>query len=259
MAGTIATDRSSPGIAVVTITHPGKKNALTEAMWQQLAETFRQLAHDPDLRAVVITGSNGDFAAGGDLSEFPTVRATFDRALHYHEAAVRPALLAIRDCPVAVIAAVEGACVGGGLEIALLCDWIIAAENARFGAPVGKLAFAVYPGELELLANRLPRAILARMLLECHLLPPEPLAKVVVVAEVTPAGTALTHALAAAKRAAAADPAASRAHKSWLNRLTTPGAPLLSENERFSGAMWAESSTHRERLAAFLAKNASPT
>jgi hypothetical protein len=61
------------------------------------------------------------------------------------------------------------------------------------------------------------------------------------------------------KRAAAADPAASRAHKSWLNRLTTPGAPLLSENERFSGAMWAESSTHRERLAAFLAKNASPT
>lgn len=250
MSGEVHTDRPRPEVALVTLCHPGKKNAISEAMWQELAALFRGLADDPTLRAVVITGSDGDFAAGGDLSEFPTVRATRARALQYHEEAVRPALLAIRDCPVAVIAAVEGACVGGGLEIALLCDWIVAAETARFGVPVAKLAFAVYPGELELIAQRLPRAILARMLLACELLPPQPLAGVGVVVEITAPGAAL----AAAERVAAADPAASRAHKAWLNRLSEPGNLPLREAERHTGAHWAESPTHRARLAAFLNK-----
>lgn len=254
MLGTVFQQRDPSHVAVVTLAHPGKKNAINEAMWRQLAACFAELAQDDGVAAIVITGAEGDFAAGGDLSEFPTVRANRARAALYHEAAVRPALLAIRDCPKPVIAAVEGACVGGGLEIALLCDWIIAAENARFGAPVAKLGFAVYPGEMELIAPRLPRALLARMLLEGALLPTASLVAAGVVAESVAPGAALAAAYAAAERIAALPRKAVAAHKTWLARLMQNPTPL-SEQERQQGLCWVDDPEHWALLRRFLGQS----
>jgi enoyl-CoA hydratase/carnithine racemase len=251
MRGAVMVQCDACGVALVTLSHPGKKNAIDEAMWRQLATSFAELAQDDAVRAIVITGADGDFAAGGDLSEFPVVRANRARAAAYHEGAVRPALLAIRDCPKPVIAAVEGACVGGGLEIALLCDWIVAAENARFGAPVAKLGFAVYPGEMELIAPRLPRALLARMLLEGALLPTASLVAAGVVTDSVAPGSALTVARAAAERIAARPHRAVAAHKAWLARLTQNPAPL-SEEERQQGLLWVDDPEHWALLRRFL-------
>ncbi len=241
---------ANPRVAVVTLSQPEKKNALSEVMWRQLAEALDALAADESLAAAVITGAGSDFAAGGDLSEFPTVRADRERASRYHEEAVRPALLALRDFPLPLIAAVEGACVGGGLEIAALCDWVIAAQNAYFGAPIARLSFAMYPGELELIAARLPRPILARLLLGAELLPPTALAASGWIAAIVAPGEALPTALEHAQRLAQLDPRVARAHKALLARIAT-GTPLSPE-ERLAGLAWVEDAAHRAALAKFL-------
>ena len=117
------------GIATVTLHNPGKLNAVNAAMWRGLSSALKRVADTPEVRCVILRGAGDDaFAAGGDIEEFLTVRATVDDALHYHEELVANALDAIRNCAVPTVAAIRGACIGGGLEIAGCCDIRIAGE-----------------------------------------------------------------------------------------------------------------------------------
>lgn len=110
------------GVAVVTLRRPEKHNALTAALLAGLEAAFRDLAGDPDLRAVVLTGVDPAFCAGLDLQELESRPAAFGPT----------ALQAVRELQVPLIAAVNGAAVTGGLELALACDWRLASERARF-------------------------------------------------------------------------------------------------------------------------------
>ena len=107
------------GIATLSLSNPDKLNAVDAGMWRGLQARMTAINADPEVRCVVLRGA-GDkaFAAGGDIEEFLTVRATVDDALHYHEDLVAAALDAVRACPVPTVALIQGACVGGGLEIA---------------------------------------------------------------------------------------------------------------------------------------------
>ena len=143
-------------IATVTLFNPDKLNALNALMWRRLRETMSELAADEALRCVILRGEGLVFAAGGDLEEFRTARATVDLALAYHEA-VGAALAAIESCPHPPVAAILGPCVGGGLEIACACDLRIAGEGAQFGAPIMKLGFSMLPArEAKFQARRAP-------------------------------------------------------------------------------------------------------
>jgi len=148
MPGTIRTTRDG-GLAIVTLNNPDKLNAVDAQMWRDLSSAMAELTDEPEVACVLLKG-DGDkaFAAGGDIEEFLTVRATVDDALHYHEGLVAAALEAIRTCPIPTVAAIQGACIGGGLEIAGCCDIRIAGESARFGAPINRLGFSMYPGEM---------------------------------------------------------------------------------------------------------------
>jgi hypothetical protein len=136
-------------IATVTLSNPGKLNAIDFAMWQQLARTFSDLSADDRVRCVVLRGDGGQaFAAGGDIGEFLTRRDTLDHALIYHGQA-GAALQAVFDCRHPTIALIQGACIGGGLEIAAQCDLRICGESSRFGVPINRLGFSMYPAEME--------------------------------------------------------------------------------------------------------------
>ncbi|MDP3515490.1 MAG: enoyl-CoA hydratase/isomerase family protein, partial [Sulfuritalea sp.] len=156
-------------IATVTLFNPDKLNALNAAMWRKLRATMAELAADESLRCIVLRGEGMVFAAGGDLEEFRSARATVDLALAYHEA-VGEALAAIESCPQPTLAAILGPCVGGGLEIACACDLRIAGEGAKFGAPIMKLGFSMYPGELAGLLRLAGPAVAKEILLEGRLL-----------------------------------------------------------------------------------------
>ena len=125
------------GIAYVTFNRPQARNALTFAMYERLAEICAIANEDRSIRAMLLTGA-GDkaFAAGTDISQFRAFDKPQD-ALDY-EARIDRALGALERCRVPTIAAVRGACTGGGAGIAVCCDLRIAAGNARFGFPVAR-------------------------------------------------------------------------------------------------------------------------
>src|SRR5690606_27737870 len=106
--------RVEGAVATVMLDHPGRLNAITVAMWGELARIFERLSADDSLRCVVIRGAGGHFAAGADIREFPRVRADQDSVMAYHRQTLAPALRAVVDCVHPVVAAIEGVCVGGG-------------------------------------------------------------------------------------------------------------------------------------------------
>jgi enoyl-CoA hydratase/carnithine racemase len=238
-------------IATVTLFNPDKLNALNARMWSRLRETFAELAADENLRCVILRGEGAAFAAGGDLEEFKTARADVDSALAYHEA-VGEALAAIESCPHPTVAAILGPCVGGGLEIACACDLRIAGEGAKFGAPIMKLGFSMYPGELAGLLRLAGPALAKEILLEGRLLPAAEAYAKGLLTRVVPDAEVFAEAQAAAARIAAGAPLVARWHKQWIARLMD-GRPLTDEEKRASFA-FLESADYAEGLAAFLEK-----
>jgi len=125
------------GIATLTLNRPDKRNALTFAMYEGLAEFCRAAKHDTGLKAVIVTGAGGKaFAAGTDISLFRDFEGAAD-GLAY-EAKMDGILSDIEACPVPMIAAIAGACTGGGAAIAGVCDVRIASPDMRFGFPIAR-------------------------------------------------------------------------------------------------------------------------
>jgi enoyl-CoA hydratase/carnithine racemase len=240
-------------IATVTLFNPEKLNALNAAMWRRLREVMGELAADASLRCVIVRGEGPVFAAGGDLEEFRTARADVDRALAYHEA-VGAALAAIESCPHPTLAAILGPCVGGGLEIACACDLRIAGDSARFGAPIMKLGFSMYPGELAGFLKLAGPAVAKEILLEGRLLSAaEAYAKGLLTRMVADAELE-REAQATAARIASGAPLVARWHKQWIARLME-NRPLSLEEKRASFA-FLDTQDYAEGLAAFLEKRA---
>jgi Enoyl-CoA hydratase/carnithine racemase len=125
------------GIARVTFNRPQARNALTFAMYERLAEICAEVDASPAVRAMLLTGA-GDkaFAAGTDISQFRAFETPED-ALAY-EARIDRVLGALERCRVPTIAAIAGACTGGGAGIAAACDLRIGAANAKFGFPIAR-------------------------------------------------------------------------------------------------------------------------
>ena len=125
------------GIVLVTLNRPQARNALTFPMYEGLARLCAGASGDDAVRAIVITGAGEKaFAAGTDISQFTEFR-TAEQALAY-EAKIDRILTAIEDCQKPTIAAIAGACTGGGAAIAAVCDLRIGAANARFGFPIAR-------------------------------------------------------------------------------------------------------------------------
>lgn len=142
----------SESIATVTINRPQRKNAVTGDMWAQLAETFRSLSADSDVRCVVITGAGGEFCSGADLS----ARSASGKQVHQLAAMrhVNDAALSLHRMPQPTIAKVRGVAVGAGCNMALGCDLVVASETARFSEIFAKRGLSVDFGGSWLLPRR---------------------------------------------------------------------------------------------------------
>jgi len=239
-------------IATLTLNNPGKLNAIDLGMWLQLAENMAELAVDRDIRCIVLRGSGNDaFAAGGDLEEFLSARATLEQALHYHTQ-VATALNAIADCPQPTVALIQGACIGGGLEIAGACDLRICNESARFGAPINRLGFSMYPGEMESLLKLAGAAVLKEILLEGRILNASEAYEKGLVTRVVPDSQVVDEAYASARRICAGAPLVVGWHKQWIRRLQS-GKPL-DDTEKAASFAFLDTEDYREGLAAFFEK-----
>ena len=241
------------GVATLTLSNPGKLNAINADMWRQLHAHMDTIAEDADLRCVIIRGHDETaFAAGGDIEEFLTVRATVDDALHYHETLVASALDAIRQCPIPTVAAIQGACIGGGLEIAGCCDIRIAGASARFGAPINRLGFSMYPGEMAGLLALAGPAVLLEILLEGRIFDAHEAMQKGLLSRVVDDERVIDEALACARRISAGAPLVARWHKQWVRRLADP-APL-TDAEKHAAFAFLDTQDYAEGLSAFLEK-----
>jgi enoyl-CoA hydratase/carnithine racemase len=140
----IAVRVDASGVATVTLERPAKRNAVTLAMWREIAARFRAFAGEPEIRVVVLSGSGGNFCAGADISEFGTTRTGVEDGAAY-EHAVDGCTEAIMALPKPTIAAIAGFCVGGGCGLAMACDFRIADRTARFGIPAARLGIVYGP------------------------------------------------------------------------------------------------------------------
>jgi enoyl-CoA hydratase/carnithine racemase len=249
--GTVDLSRAGE-IATLTLNNPDKLNAIDLGMWVGLARHMRELGADDEVRCVVLAGA-GDaaFAAGGDLEEFLVARATLAQALHYH-GKVAAALEAIADCPHPTVALIHGACIGGGLEIAAACDLRICGETAKFGAPINRLGFSMYPGEMAGLLQLAGPAVVKEILLEGRILSAREAYEKGLVTRVVPDHQLGDEAYATARRICGGAPLVAGWHKQWISRLLD-GRPL-SEAEKAASFAFLETEDYKEGLAAFLEK-----
>lgn len=251
MAGNILCTRDG-AIATITLANPGKLNAVDFAMWRSLATASAALSADNEVRCVIVRG-DGDqaFAAGGDIEEFLMRRDSVEHAMEYH-AQVSAALHAIAECRHPTIALIQGACIGGGLEIAAQCDMRICGESARFGAPINKLGFSMYPGELESLLRLAGEATVLEILLEGRIFGAAEAHAKGLVTRVAPDDQVEDEAHASARRICAGAPLVAGWHKQWVRRLRHD-TPLGAAELRASFA-FLDTEDYREGIAAFLAK-----
>jgi enoyl-CoA hydratase/carnithine racemase len=127
------------GIAHVILNRPSAKNAVTLAMWRELADIFSRLAGDREVRGVVLKGAGRDFSAGADISEFEKIRDDRHQSAAY-EGAVDACSGAIAALGKPVVAVISGYCLGGGCHLALACDFRFGDRTATIGIPAAKLS-----------------------------------------------------------------------------------------------------------------------
>ena len=127
------------GIAWLRISNPTRYNAMSLAMWRQLAEHIQTAGSDPDVRVLVVTGvGSRAFVSGADISEFATLRDS-DEQVDAYGRAVHDAQSAMVACDTPSVAVINGICMGGGIGIALSCDLRVSTASARFRMPAARL------------------------------------------------------------------------------------------------------------------------
>jgi enoyl-CoA hydratase len=240
------------GIATITFHRPKALNALNQALLAEFSQALDAIAAEEDIRVLILTGAGEkSFVAGADITELatftPLQAKIFSRAGH-------SVIAKLQELPIAVIAAVNGFALGGGSEIALACDFIYAAENARFGLP--EITLGLIPGFGG--TQRLPRLIGANRAKELiftgKMISANEAAQIGLVNKVLAPGALMEEVLKTARDIAAKGRVALRAVKQAVNRgLDTDLATGCSlETDAF--ALTLASPDAREGTAAFLEK-----
>jgi enoyl-CoA hydratase/carnithine racemase len=239
-------------IATVTLNNPERLNALNRAMWARLGEVMRTLSADDDLRCVVVRGAGEKaFAAGADIAEFASERANARQAKIYGNL-IHETMLSVARCRHPTVAMIRGACVGGGLEIAAMCDLRIAGQSSRFGIPVNKLGLTMAYGELMGLLALAGRAVALEILLEGSVFDADEACRKGLVNRVVPDGEVEAEAYEVARRIAEGAPLVNRWHKQFIERLAVTAQ--LAPEEWDEGFECFDTEDYLEGVAAFLAK-----
>ena len=240
------------GIGFVTLNRPQARNALTFPMYERLREIALAAGEDPDLRAIVITGAGEKaFAAGTDIAQFRSFSTPQD-ALDY-EARIDRVLVALEECPKPTIAAIAGACTGGGAAIAAVCDLRIAAANARIGFPIARtLGNCLSMANYGRLAALIGPARVIDLIYTARLVEAEEAKAIGLLSEVLPDHVALqARAAELAATIAGHAPLTLRATKEAMRRLRLAARQVEGDD---LVTMCFTSEDFREGVASFLAK-----
>ena len=244
----VLVEREGP-VAVVTLNRPEVLNALSDELMAELVETLETLDRDEAVRCVVVAGSERAFAAGADIGEMADATA-----IDMYEGRRIESWAAIRNVRTPIVAAVSGYCLGGGCELAMACDLIIASETARFGQPETGLGIIPGAGGTQRLTRAVGKAKAMDVILSGRFLDAVEAERAGLVARVVAREAWLEEAKAVARAIAAKGPVAQRLAKEAVNRsFDTPLDAGLDYERRLLYLAFA-SEDAREGLTAFTEK-----
>ena len=239
-------------IGTVVLNRPEKLNALTKAMWQALGETMTALSADDSLRCIIVRGAGEKaFSPGNDIGEFATERANKAQAIVYGHT-MHATLAALEACRHPLVAQIHGICVGGGLEIAALCDLRICGESSRFGAPIKNLGLTMAYSEMVPLVRLVGASAALEILLEGRIFDASEAKDKRLVTRVVLDAEVAREARETAERIAEGAPLVARWHRKFAHRLADPRPLTAAEVDE--GFDCFDTEDFRIGYAAFLAK-----
>lgn len=206
-------------IGIITLNNVSKLNAMTWDMWVQFGDLWESLNKNSSIRCIVVKGAGTRaFCPGNDIGEFETYRSNAIQARKLSENMNR-GRTAMLECPHPVIAQIRGACVGGGLEIAAMCDMRICSDDSRFGAPLNRIGLTMAYEEMQPIRSITDRATMFEFLVEGRIVDAEEAKRRGLVNRITTPDDLETETFLTADRIASGPPLVNRWHKKFLQRL----------------------------------------
>jgi enoyl-CoA hydratase len=248
MTGLVLVEREEP-IAVVLLNRPDVLNALNEEVMAELVAALAELDDDESVRCVVLGGSERAFAAGADIGEMADAGA-----IDMYHARRIDKWDAIRRLRTPVVAAVSGFCLGGGNELAMACDLIVASETAKFGQPETSLGIIPGAGGTQRLTRAVGKAKAMDVILSGRFLDADEAERAGLVARVVAREAWLEEAKRVAREIASKGPVAQRLAKEAVNRAYDATLEVGLDLERRSLYLAFASEDAREGLSAFVEK-----
>ena len=236
-------------VAVVLLNRPDALNALSDELMDELVSTLTELDRDESVRAIVLGGNERAFAAGADIGELAQASAI---DLYYQRRVERWDV--IRGLWTPLVAAVSGFCLGGGCELAMSCDLIVASETAEFGQPETSLGIIPGAGGTQRLARAVGKALAMDMVLTGRVLTAHEALAAGLVARVVAREAWLEEARRVAGEIAVRAPVAQRLAREAVDRAFETGLDSGLDFERKALYLAFASDDAREGLAAFVEK-----
>jgi enoyl-CoA hydratase len=238
-----------PPIAVVRLNRPEARNALSDALMDELVARLSELDGDSEVRCIVLAGDERAFAAGADIAELAAATA-----VELYQAPRVARWDAIRKLSTPLVAAVSGWCLGGGCELAMTCDLIVASDTARFGQPETGLGIIPGAGGTQRLARAVGKALAMDMVLTGRVLTADEAHSAGLVARVVAREAWLDEARRVASEIAARAPVAQRLARESVDRAFETGLDSGLDFERKALYLAFASEDAREGLSAFVEK-----
>jgi enoyl-CoA hydratase len=244
----VVVERDEP-VAVVRLNRPEARNALSDALMDELVAALSELDADNEIRCIVLAGDERAFAAGADIAELAA-----STAVELYQAPRVARWDAIRKLSTPLVAAVSGWCLGGGCELAMTCDLIVASDTARFGQPETGLGIIPGAGGTQRLARAVGKALAMDMVLTGRVLTAHEALAAGLVARVVAREAWLGEARRVAGEIAARAPVAQRLARESLDRAFETGLDSGLDFERKALYLAFASEDAREGLTAFVEK-----
>ncbi len=249
MSYTIIKTETLDGVGLIRLNRPQAMNALNGALMAEVVDALQAFDRDPDVGAMVITGDERAFAAGADIKEMADASVVemmlAERIEHWDR---------IRQIKKPIIAAVSGWCLGGGNELAMACDMIVASESAKFGQPEINLGVIPGAGGTQRLTRAVGKAVAMEMVLNNRTLDAEEALRYGLVNRVVPVERYLEEALALAKEIAARAPLAVRLGKEMVNHAFESFLADGVADERRAFYILFSTEDQKEGMRAFIEK-----
>jgi enoyl-CoA hydratase len=244
----VLVERDAP-VAVVRLNRPEARNALSDALMDELVAALTELDADGETRCIVLAGDECAFAAGADIAELAAATA-----VELYQAPRVARWDAIRKLSTPLVAAVSGWCLGGGCELAMTCDLIVASDTARFGQPETGLGIIPGAGGTQRLARAVGKAVAMDMVLTGRVLTAQEALAAGLVARVVAKEAWLDEAVRVAREIAARAPVAQRLAREAVDRAFETGLDSGLDFERKALYLAFASEDAREGLSAFVEK-----